>query len=264
MQKDILRDNADAATGASTTRPGEVIPYPYSTHETDTSRRAAAGQFHKAGTGSGGAPEATQPRRLGQAGLDGEQLGGDPGIAPVCGAAAPGMGGGRDSSTHQEAGAAVGAHALRLGAPLVVLIWQIWLLEPDESVVHSFGSDKPKALPPPPWRKSRAIPYQDCNVSTGDREQPNPQVCTKIARAGCRRSLFKRSDPIISRLKSKFLYGEVLQHRTVGCLDFPQIAPIGDIPKSKIAIGCHHERHRKRLRWIERLTWSDRQPWGEV
>src|SRR5437868_5181473 len=76
-------DPSQEAEEASATAHDEVLPHPYGTPEKDTPDRATEGSHGEAHAGSGRDPSTAQPRRLGRPGLDGEQLGNDPGVDPA-------------------------------------------------------------------------------------------------------------------------------------------------------------------------------------
>jgi hypothetical protein len=77
---------AERITGTSLVCIDEVIPHHYGTHEKDASRRATEGLHGEADAGGGTDTATDKSGCLGCTGVDGEQLGSDPGTHSLPGA----------------------------------------------------------------------------------------------------------------------------------------------------------------------------------
>src|SRR5439155_20024948 len=90
-----MSKKSGSAQRPSAPQGNEVLPHLYGTPEKDTLDRATEGAHGEAHAGSGRDPSTAQPRRLGRPGLDGEQLGDDPGVDPAGREATDGVGNSR-------------------------------------------------------------------------------------------------------------------------------------------------------------------------
>ena len=87
-----MNRHSNDAPLASAVPSNEVLPHRYGTHEKEPSKRATEGLLGEADAGSGAAPSPSGAGRLGCAGVDREQLGGDPGVDSARRAATTGVG----------------------------------------------------------------------------------------------------------------------------------------------------------------------------